>query len=453
MPSTTDRYCVVGAGPAGLVMARALLHASIPFDVFERHSDVGGIWDPANAGSPVYDSAHFISSKWTSSFYGFPMPDEYPDYPGHRQLLAYIRAFAREFGLYDHITFDTEVEWARPDGEEWIVKLGDGEERRYRGLICANGTTWHASLPAYPGMGRFAGELRHAVTFRSPDEFRGKRVLIVGGGNSGVDIACDAATHAEAAFLSVRRGYRYVPKHIFGVPTDVFINEGAELPPGVVVPEDPSELLDAIVGDLTRFGLPAPDHPALSSHPIMNTQVLHHLAHGDLTAKGDVASFTERGVTFADGSEEELDLVLLATGYDWRIPYVDAALFEWKQNHPQLYLNVFHRSIDNLYVTGMIEFADAAYRRFDEMAQLIVGDIKATLGGEGKHRLRELKASHRPDLRGEMSYIDSARHANYVEVHTYMHVLDELRRELGWPAPDDTFYESCRVTTPQAKAA
>jgi hypothetical protein len=453
MPSTTDRYCVVGAGPAGLVMARALLHASIPFDVLERHSDVGGIWDPSNPGSPVYDSAHFISSKWTSSFYGFPMPDDYPDYPGHRQLLDYIRAFAREFGLYDHISFDTEVEWARPDGEEWIVTLAGGEERRYCGLICANGTTWHASSPDYPGMDGFAGDLRHAVSYRSPDEFRGKRVLVVGGGNSGVDIACDAATHADAAFLSVRRGYRYVPKHIFGVPTDVFINGGAELPPGVAVPEDPSELLDAIVGDLTRFGLPAPDHPALTSHPIMNTQVLHHLAHGDLTAKGDVASFTERGVVFADGSEEELDVVLLATGYDWRIPYVDAALFEWKQNHPQLYLNVFHRSIDNLYVTGMIEFADAAYRRFDEMAQLVVGDIKATLSGESKRRLRELKADHQPNLRGEMSYIDSPRHANYVEVHTYMHVLDELRTEFGWPAPDDEFYDACRVTTAPATAA
>jgi hypothetical protein len=225
----------------------------------------------------------------------------------------------------------------------------------------------------------------------------------------------------------------------------VFINEGVELPPGVVVPEDPSELLDAIVGDLTRYGLPAPDHPALSSHPIMNTQVLHHLAHGDLVAKPDVETFVPGGAVFADGSEEEIDLVLLATGYDWRIPYVDPALFEWKQNHPQLYLNVFHPTIDHLYVVGMIELADAAYRRFDEMAQLVVGDIKATRTGEGKERLRELKAEHRPDLRGPMTYVDSPRHASYVEVHTYMHVLDEVRREFGWPAPDDAFYDALAV--------
>lgn len=449
----TDRYCIVGAGPAGLVAARALLKESIPFDHFERHDDVGGIWDPENPGSPMYDSAHFISSKWTSGFYGYPMPDHYPDYPTNCQILDYIRAFADEYGLYEQIEFGTAVQWAQPDGEEWIVTLAGGERRRYRGLICAPGTTWHPNLPTYPGMADFTGELRHTVTYRNPAEVRGKRVLVIGAGNSGADIACDVALNAEQAYFSVRRGYRYVPKHIFGVPTDVFINEGAKLPAGVVVPEDPSELLDAIVGDLTRYGLPAPDHPALASHPIMNTQILHHLAHGDIEAKPDVARFTTGGVVFIDGSEVEVDLVLVATGYQWSIPFVDKALLEWKDNHPQLYLNVFHRSIDNLYVMGMIEFADAAYKRFDEMAQLVVGDVKATLTGRHKQRLRELKATHYPDLRGGMQYIDSPRHANYVEVHTYMHVLDEVRGEFGWPAPDDTFYEDLRAEPAQAKAA
>jgi flavin-binding monooxygenase-like protein len=443
MPNTTDRYCIVGAGPAGLTAARALLNDSIPFDCFERHSDVGGIWDQDNPGSPMYDSAHFISSKWTSGFWGFPMPEDYPDYPNHRQLLAFIRAFAREYGLYEHITFNTAVERAAPDGDGWLVTLAGGETRRYRGLICAPGTVWHPNIPSYPGMETFRGEMRHTVSYRSPDEFRGKRVLILGAGNSGADIACDAALNAGTAFFSVRRGYRYVPKYLFGIPLDVFINEGGEPPAGVVVPEDPSELLDALVGDLTRYGLPAPDHPALASHPIVNTQILHHLGHADITAKPDVAGFTPTGAIFADGSAEELDLVLFATGYQWRIPFVDEAVFEWKDAHPQLYLNVFHRGIDNLYVLGMIEFASAAYKRFDEMAQLVVGDIKAT--GERKRRLRELKAGHHPDLRGEMRYVDSPRHANYVEVHQYMHVLEQLRRDFAWPELDERFYESLRA--------
>ena len=113
--------------------------------------------------------------------------------------------------------------------------------------------------------------MRHTVEYRSPSSLAGKRVLIVGAGNSGVDIACDAARSARAACISLRRGYHFVPKHMFGVPTDVFLSGQVTLPKGVAVPDDPSKMLAALVGDLTRYGLPAPDHKALESHPIMNT--------------------------------------------------------------------------------------------------------------------------------------------------------------------------------------
>jgi cation diffusion facilitator CzcD-associated flavoprotein CzcO len=438
----TDKVCIVGAGPSGLVAARALLKAGIPFDWFERHSDVGGIWDQANPGSPMYDTAHFISSKYTSHFYGLPMPESYPDYPTHRQIRDYIRTFADTFGLRPYLTTDTEVLRAEPDGDGWLVTLPGQDVRRYRALIAAVGVTWHPNAPAYPGIDSFKGEIRHTVGYRSPDEFRDKRVLIVGGGNSGVDIACDAAYGAKQAAISLRRGYRFIPKHVFGTPTDVFINHGGQLPDGVTVPEDPSALIDALVGDLTRFGLKAPDHEALTSHPIMNVQLLHHLSHGDIAARPDVASFTERTVIFTDGTEEEYDLVLLATGYDYRIPFLDESLFEWKSGHPQLYLNTFHRGIDSLYVLGFVEFADAAYQRFDEMAALVVGDLRAT--GEAKAKLRELKASDHPDLRGPMEYIDSPRHANYVETHTFQHVMAQLREDFGWPAPDEEYYADLR---------
>ncbi len=434
-----EKVCVVGAGPSGLIMARQLLRAGIPFDLYEKHSDVGGIWDPENPGSPMYNSAHFISSKHTSYFYGFPMPEHYPDYPSWRQLRDYIRSFARTYGLYDHITFNAQVETARLVDGEWRVTVA-GNEHRYRALIAAPGVTWHPNRPDFPGLDTFRGQARHSVTYRHPDEFRHQRVLIVGGGNSGADIACDAARNADAAFFSVRRGYRYIPKHIFGVPLDVFVNEGGQPPAGVVVPEDPSALVDALVGDLTRYGLPAPDHDALASHPIVNTQIIHHLSHGDITAKPDVARFTPDGVVFADGSEEQIDLVIFATGYDYKVPFVDESVFEWRNRHPQLYLNVFNRQVDSLYVLGFIEFADAAYHRFDEMAQLVAIDL--SVAGSEKARFRRLKSSHYPDLRGSMQYIDSPRHANYVETHTYQHVLAEIREAFGWPAVDNAYFEA-----------
>jgi Flavin-binding monooxygenase-like len=436
------KVCIVGGGPSGLIMARALRHAGVDFDLVERHSDVGGIWDPDNPGSPVYESAHFISSKYTSYFYGFPMPESYPDYPGHRQLRDYIRAFATAYGLYENATLGVGVQHAELVDRQWHVMFGNGQLRTYTHLVCANGVTWSPNLPTYPGQETFTGEVRHSSTFRYPDEFKGRRVLIVGAGNSGVDIACDAALNAETAFLSVRRGYRFIPKHVFGVPTDVFVNGGGELPNGVVVPEDPTELIDALVGDLTRYGLPKPDHAALASHPIMNDQVVHHLHHGDITAKPDVDRFDGNTVVFTDGSEEQLDLVLFATGYEYTIPYVDHDLFEWRHGHPQLYLNIFNRNVDNLYALGFIEFADAAYHRFDEMAQLIAYDISAT--DSDKQRLRELKRTHRPDMRGGMDYIDSPRHANYVETHTYQHVLAELRESFGLDAVGEDTYTALR---------
>jgi amino acid transporter len=446
------RYCIVGAGPCGLLAARAFKLAGIPYDQFERHRDVGGIWDIDNPGSPMYESAHFISSKYTSGFFGFPMPDDFPDYPSNRQLLAYIRDFAAHFGLRDAIAFNTEVKSAVPIGahasQGWRVTLANGDVRTYTGIVCAPGVTWHPNSPDYPGLDQFEGEVRHAVTHRTASAFKGKRVLVVGSGNSGVDIACDAASTADAAFLSLRRGYRFIPKHIFGVPTDVFLSGQVQLPRGVVVPDQIDTLLDTLTGDITRYGLPAPDHKVTQTHPILNDQIFHYLAHGDLTAKPAIKHFTPRSVIFADGSEEAVDLVLFATGYDYRIPYLDETMFDWKQGHPQLYLNVFHRMMLGLSVIGFIEFASAGYQRFDEMAQMAAMDAYIRQSGERRDEWSGMKAEHRPDLRGGNHYVDSPRHANYVNVATYRSLLSEIRERFGWIDPGHSSYDALRHPAP-----
>jgi len=450
----TRRYCIVGAGPAGLVAARALLAEGVPFDWYERHTDVGGIWDMDSPGSPMYESAHFISSKYTSAFVGYPMPADYPDYPSWRQIRDYIRAFAREFGLYDHVTLGVAVASAVPiPGDRWSVTLSTDETRDYDGLIVAPGVTWHPNVPDLPGADIYTGDLRHSVTFRDGLELRGKRVLVVGAGNSGVDIACDAARHADQAFFSVRRGYRFVPKHIFGLPTDAVLSGLIEPPRGVSLSGDPAELVDALVGDLTRLGLPAPDHDLLTSHPIMNTQVLHYLQHGDLVAKPDVAGLTAYGVTFVDGSEEQVDVVLLATGYQYLMPFLDPSLLTWKQGHPQLYLHVFSRDRDSLYALGLIEFAGAAYTRFDEMAQLVVIDIRARETGVHRDEMVALKKSDHPDLTGGVAYIDTPRNANYVENETYVHYLADLRDRFEWADLDELTYEPLRAWTAAGASA
>lgn len=447
-PSYQRKYCLVGAGPSGLIMARSLLREGVPFDWFERHSDVGGIWDMDNPGSPMYESAHFISSRYTSGFYGFPMGPELPDYPSWRQIRDYIRDFATTYGLYEHVSLSTAVTRAEPlPGDRWAVTVSSGETRTYDGLILAPGVTWHASSPELSGIETFSGTVRHAVTFRDGEELRGKRVLVVGAGNSGVDIASDAARYADQAFLSVRRGYRFVPKHLFGLPTDAVLGGLLAPPPGVSLSANPNELVDSLVGDLTRLGLPKPDHDLLTSHPIMNTQVLHYLAHGDLIAKPDVLRLSGSHVEFLDGSSEQVDEVILATGYSYAMPFLDESLFEWRSGHPQLYLNVFSRTSPSLYVLGFVEFADAAYKRFDEMAQLILIDLRARETGHRHLEIGDLKREDRPDLRGGVAYLDSPRHANYVNSTAYQAYLAELRDRFDWPDLDHATYDSLRVAS------
>jgi amino acid transporter len=449
----TRRYALIGAGPAGLVAARALRAEGVPFDWFERGFAVGGIWNADATGSPMYASAHFISSRHMSGFVGHPMPGDYPDYPSWRQVRDYVVGFAEAEGLTDLVAFDTSVTSAVPVEGGWDVTLSTGETRRYAGVVAAPGVNWHPNVPTYEGAELFRGEIRHSVTYRDAAEFAGKRVLVVGAGNSGVDIACDAARTADAAFLSVRRGYRFIPKHIGGVPTDALLAGKLPPPHGMSLPTDETKFLDRLVGDLTRYGLPAPDHELLASHPIMNTQVLHHLGHGDLHARADVVRFTADGVVFADGTEERVDLVILATGYTYGMPFLAEDLLPWRGGRPELYLNMFSREHDGLAVLGFVEFADAAYQRFEEMAQLIVLDIVLREnGGPAWESWRARKSTDRPDLRGGKTYVDSPRHANYVDAMTYQVVLADLRDRYGVGDVPPTGPQRLATTQPETVA-
>lgn len=430
---TTPRVCVVGGGPAGLVAARALQTRGIAYDVYERHHAIGGLWDQHNPGSPVYDSAHFISSKTQSHFPGFPMPDNYPDYPSHGQILAYIRAFADAYQLSDHIHCGVGVDRAEYDGQQWQITTADGQQHHYTDLICATGTNWYPTMPHYPG--QFTGDLRHVQTYRSMDELRGKRVLIIGAGNSGCDIACDAAQAADTAVISMRRGYHFIPKHVFGVPADVFGASGPHLPMWIEQPVF-AALLRLLNGDLTRYGLPTPDHRLFESHPILNSRLLHYLAHGDISVKPDVARFDGDTVHFVDGSAADFDVVLCATGYTWRIPYVDAAALGWRDGRPDFYLNMVSRQTPGLYALGYVETNGAAYPLFDDMAQWLVQAIATrAAGGSARQRLEALIQGPPPDVSGGIRFVNSPRHVAYVDSVSYRSQLGAVRRHMGWQTP------------------
>tara|TARA_R110000868_G_scaffold53744_4_gene168553 strand:- start:35327 stop:36652 length:1326 start_codon:yes stop_codon:yes gene_type:complete len=433
-----QRVAIIGGGPAGLSTARALKEAGIPFTLFEKHSDVGGIWDIANPGSPMYRTAHFISSRTMSGHRGFPMPDSYPDYPSNAQILAYARSFAAHFGLYEDIRLNTPVLHARPDGEGWALAVsaeGGEQTERYRWLVCASGTNWHPNRPALKGEAEFAGTIRHSVDYHDNASLSGKRVLVVGGGNSGVDIACDAAVMAGETTISLRRGYHFIPKHIFGQPADVF-GAGSDWMPMWMEQRIFGVLLRLLTGDLERLGLARPDHKIFESHPILNSQLLHYLQHGDVIARPDIDHLDAAGAVFNDGSRADLDEIILATGYDWSLPYLDDDVFEWQDKRPKTFLKIFNPNHPGLFINGFVETNSGAYKLFDEMALLIVRAIEAQMSGpEAAQRLQAYIAGPEPDLGGPVSYVASARHSGYANIAAYSSAMKRMRRAMAWAGP------------------
>lgn len=418
------RYCIIGAGPSGLAAARALSEAGLGFDVFEQHSDVGGLWDANRATTPVYESAHFISSRTQSAFDDFPMPADYPDYPSWQQILDYIRAFADKYELRKFIRFETAVVKAQPVGIAWDVTLSTGETLRYDGVIAGVGHDWDPVIPEYPG--HFSGQSYHTLDYRSAAELEGKKVLVVGAGNSGCDIACDAAARASQSWISMRRGYWFLPKHVFGQPTDAFFHHGPQLP-NWLAPSMLRILLRILVGDVRRFGLPKPDHAPLSTHPIMNTQLLHHLAHGDIAAKPDIAELRGRTVRFTDGSEIEPDVILWATGFKPTIPCLDAGGVHLSESGEDFYLNIFPRDYPTLYVLGFFATAGAAYPILSRQCALLTSVLRAReANGASIKAFDEMRVKPLA-LNGGMRYLKSPRHAFYVQFESYLKELDRVR--------------------------
>jgi hypothetical protein len=367
------------------------------------------------------------------------MPESYPDYPRHDQILAYIRSFAQAYGLYEGIQFNTSVDAATlNDDTSWDVQLSNGETRRYAWLVCINGHTWDANSPEIPG--QFDGQVMHAVDYRDPSQFAGKRVLVVGAGNSGCDIACDAAQSADAAYISMRRGYHFLPKHIFGKPMDLFFHSGPQLPMWIAQPVL-KFLLKLVNGDITRYGLQKPEHSVLGTHPIVNSQLLHHLAHGDIAAKPAIARLDGQQVVFADDTRETVDLVLLATGYHYSIPFIDKALLDWSGYKPELSYYCFSPRQETLFCLGFVELNSGGYFLYDRMAQLIGNAILDRRAQSARvAQLADIRAE-KMDFSGGIQFAkESERMINYADSDTYQKAMKTLVKRMGWQVPSEADY-------------
>jgi len=429
--STADRFCVLGAGTSGLVVAKNFLQAGIPFDCLEREDELGGNWNFGKPNSSVYASTHLISSKRLTEYTDYPMPDDYPEFPGHKQVLEYLRGYARQFGLYEHIQFQTAVERLEPCDAGWRVVLTNGEERQYRGVVIANGHNWDPRLPEYPG--EFSGTVLHSSEYKTPDALRGKRVLVVGGGNSGCDLAVEAAIHAEQAFHSLRRGYHVLPKFFKGQPMDQFGETLHKLQLPLWMRRIGAALVIRwVLGPTELAGLPKPDHRLFESHPIINSRLHGQVAHGKLAIRPDIAELLADRVRFVDGTEERVDVILYATGFRLSFPFLDSKYLNWHADRPNLFLNIFHPQRDNLFCAGLIQPDSGQWGLVDYQAQLIAHYLRALNEKPRAARwFRQLKESAATQHSRRIRYLDSPRHRLEVEHYSYRRQLQKLIAKLA----------------------
>ena len=437
MTNTETSYAIIGGGPAGLAVARNLDKLGIPFVGFEAGPTVGGLWNIDNPRSTMYRSAHLISSKRMTEFKEFPMEDRVADYPHHTEIFRYFRAYAERFGLNARYEFETEVTAVEPrhgaPDQGWQVttrslKNGGGVRKRaFRGVVIANGSLSEPNQPRFEGS--FSGRLMHAAEYKTPAIFKDKRVLIVGAGNSGCDIVVDAVHWARFVGLSVRRGYHFVPKYVFGRPADT-VGGRIRLPFPLKQRLD-KILLRCFTGNPQRFGFPRPDHDLYESHPVVNSLVLHHLGHGDITLFKDVARLDGDSVVFRDGTRQAFDLVLTATGYKLHYPFIERRHLNWRGAAPHLYLNAFHPDHDNLFIAGLVEAAGLGWEGRNEQAELIARYIKG-IDEQTPAALafRRLKRGAFPDMRGGIPYLKLDRMAYYVHKDTYRTTVRRHIRDL-----------------------
>jgi cation diffusion facilitator CzcD-associated flavoprotein CzcO len=354
--------CVIGAGVSGLTACKALGDFGVPHTCFEASDDVGGNWyfQNPNGFSSAYRSLHIDISKPSISFRDFPMSERYPDYPHHTHIFEYLSDYADAFALREHIRFHSCVQRAEraPEGGWRVTLAGDpqgGGGERFDALLVCNGHHWSPRLPEYPGT--FDGPQIHSHDYidpRTPLDLYGKRVLVVGIGNSAVDIVSELArkTISDTVFLSTRSGAYVVPKYLFGKPTDQVVKPNPRVPAGVQ--RRMGRALQRVInGRMEDFGLPTPNHRFLDAHPTVSSELLGRLGAGDAAAKGDVRELLGDRVRFADGSVEAVDAIVYATGYNISFPFLDPELVSAPENVLPLYKRMFKPGIDDLAFIGL----------------------------------------------------------------------------------------------------
>ncbi|SEF62906.1 flavin-containing monooxygenase [Nitrosomonas ureae] len=414
---------IIGAGCSGLTAIKHLVQAGLKDIVcYEKNDRIGGNWIYAAtpSHSSICSTTHTISSKSMSQFSDFPMPDDYPDYPSHQQILAYFQAYARHFQLEKYIRFNVAVQQVRKiEKERWHLSLSDGTEAEFDCLLIANG---HLSIPRHPDWkDDFSGQYLHAHDYKSNQALENKRVLVIGAGNSACDCAVETSRNAALVDMSLRSPQYIIPKLIMGKPTDTFAVSLQWLPQRI------QNWLQKIslriqVGRYRDYGLPEPDFSPTQAHPTINSEIFDKIRHGKIHPRSAIQGISGQTVHFIDGSSAEYDVIIAATGYKISFPFFDRDFIHWEDaSNIPLFLRIFHPDHPSLFFIGLIQPQGCIWTLAEAQSQLI-GRLLT-----GKIRLPDnwRESAIAEGKNWAQQFIARPRHA--LEVHYYPY-LQSLRQ-------------------------
>lgn len=429
-----QRVCIIGAGSSGISAAKALKEQGVVFDWFEIGSDIGGMWryQNDNGMSSAYRSLHIDTSRNNLGYSDFPIPDHYPDFLSHYQVIEYFEAYVQRFGLRPLITFNTKVLKVDPqDDGTWLVALSTNETRRYRAVIVANGHLWDPRLPDFPGS--FHGNAIHSHYYRTADPYKDKNVLIVGIGNSAVDIAVDVCKSANKTFLSTRRSAWVMPKYIAGIPIDrwtSFFVRKFKVPTRfsrAIV----QRIAYMVTGDQERFGIPKPKHPIWREHATLSQELIPYCGHGWIKIKPNVKQLEGDRVSFEDGSSEPIDAIIYATGYKTTFPFLDPAVFAVNDGHASLYRRIAPPHQPGLYLLGLVQPIGPTIPLVEVQAKWLASVLAGRVSLPDRAGMQREVQSHQQEI--AKTYVGSARYTLEVDAATYKKQLfaDMSRGQAG----------------------
>ncbi|XP_066291843.1 flavin-containing monooxygenase 5-like [Branchiostoma lanceolatum] len=442
------KVAVIGSGASGLAAIKCCLDEGLQPVCFEKGTDIGGLWNFKEEALPgfasVYRSTVINTSKEMMCYSDFPIPKEYPNYMHHSWVVKYFRLYADNFGLMKHIKFRHHVDHVKPREDfaqtgQWDFTYTDEEKGLTTTevfdavMVCIG----HHVYPYYPrdsfdGIDDFQGKTVHSHDYKDHRGFENKRVVVIGIGNSGGDIAVELSRHAKQVYLSTRRG-SWVVNRVSdrGLPVDVIQGRAQR----AIFSWFPLSLKTKIAHDRLNkrfdhalYGL-QPEHHFFSQHPMVNDDMPNRIITGALVIKPNIKRFTETGVVFDnDTVEDDIDAVVFATGYRFDFPFIDKSVMKVENNNVNLYKYVFPPKLDppTLSIIGLVQPVGAimpiselqsrwAARVFKGTAKLPSQDVMCD-----DIRQKAVAMSRR--------YYQSPRHTIQVDYAPYM---DELAVQIG----------------------